>query len=173
MNAQRWQIVSKARRGIGTAMFEVADQHPQAALRIAVIGYLLEAPQDVQFNQPVFFYVENFLNLPIGETVPVGAYDNTRGTWQATPNGRVLKLLGIPRALLTWTSSAMGSPTTVLRSPRSAFSTRSVRYSHASIRLESAGARATEPLLDSRSELALWLHHQGVRRAERRKYHVT
>src|SRR6266542_42143 len=95
MNAQRWQIVSKARRGTGTAMFQVADQHPQAALRIAGIGCLLEAPQDGQFNQPVLFYVENFLNLPIGETVPVGAYDNTRGTWQAMPNGRVLKLLGI------------------------------------------------------------------------------
>ncbi|MFZ1829048.1 MAG: Ig domain-containing protein, partial [Candidatus Competibacteraceae bacterium] len=37
--------------------------------------------QDVIFNQPVSFYVDNFLNFPVGGEVPVGYYDNTQGAW--------------------------------------------------------------------------------------------
>src|SRR5262245_50581971 len=42
MDAQRWQIVSQARRGTGIAMLQVADQQPQAALRIIGVDCLLE-----------------------------------------------------------------------------------------------------------------------------------
>lgn len=49
--------------------------------------------RDVVFNQPVVFYVENFLGIPVGEVVPVGYYDPARSTWLGAPNGRVIKIL--------------------------------------------------------------------------------
>ncbi len=49
----------------------------------------------VQFSQPVSFYVENFLNFPVGTRVPVGAYDRTTGKWTAEPDGRVIKILSV------------------------------------------------------------------------------
>jgi RHS repeat-associated protein len=51
--------------------------------------------KEVRFSQPVPFFVENFLNFPVGEIVPVGFYDNEKGTWVASNNGKVVKILGI------------------------------------------------------------------------------
>jgi YD repeat-containing protein len=51
--------------------------------------------KDVLFNQPVPFYVDNFLNFPVGGAVPVGYYDNTQGAWIPAPNGRIIKILSI------------------------------------------------------------------------------
>lgn len=49
---------------------------------------------ELRFSQPVPFYVENFLNFPIGGLVPAGYHDRDRGVWVAYPNGRVIKVLG-------------------------------------------------------------------------------
>ncbi len=49
----------------------------------------------VQFNQPVGFYVENFLKFPVGTAVPVGYYDRQQGVWVASDNGVVLKILSL------------------------------------------------------------------------------
>lgn len=49
--------------------------------------------RDVVFDRPVFLYVENFLNMPVGEVVPVGYYDPDRSAWIGSQNGRVIKLL--------------------------------------------------------------------------------
>ena len=51
--------------------------------------------KDVLFNQPVPYYVENFLNVPVGSVVPVGFYDNNRGIWVASDDGRVIKILSL------------------------------------------------------------------------------
>lgn len=51
--------------------------------------------KDVVFNQPVAFYVDNFLNFEVGITVPVGYYDNDRGAWIPYENGRVIGIVGI------------------------------------------------------------------------------
>lgn len=50
--------------------------------------------RDVVFNQPVIFYVENFMRVPVGQIVPVGYYDPVLSTWVGAPNGRVIKVLG-------------------------------------------------------------------------------
>lgn len=47
----------------------------------------------VQFNQPLYYYVENFLGFPVGTDVPVGTYNRTRGAWEAEPDGRVIEIL--------------------------------------------------------------------------------
>jgi len=55
--------------------------------------------RDVVFNQPVFFYVENFVGIPVGEAVPVGYYDPARSAWVGSQNGRVIKVLGTTAGL--------------------------------------------------------------------------
>ncbi|HEX7136617.1 MAG TPA: Ig-like domain-containing protein, partial [Vicinamibacterales bacterium] len=49
----------------------------------------------VQFTKPLAFYVENFLNFPVGTAVPLGYYDRTAVGWRASANGRVIKILAI------------------------------------------------------------------------------
>ncbi len=49
--------------------------------------------RDVVFNQPVYFYVENFLEFPVGEVVPVGYYDPAKSAWVGSPNGLIIRLL--------------------------------------------------------------------------------
>jgi hypothetical protein len=48
----------------------------------------------VTFATPVMSYVDNFLNLAVSETVPVGYYDRQAGNWQPMPNGRVIAVDG-------------------------------------------------------------------------------
>ncbi len=55
--------------------------------------------KDVLLNQPVIFYVENFLNFPVGGIVPVGYYDNTQAAWAPSDNGRVIKVLTVTNGL--------------------------------------------------------------------------
>lgn len=47
----------------------------------------------VGFSLPVAFYMENFLEFPVGVPVPVGSYDRARGVWVPEDNGRVIKIL--------------------------------------------------------------------------------
>ena len=51
--------------------------------------------KDVLFNQPVPFYVDNFLNFPAGIDAPVGYYDTDRGAWVPDQSGRVINILSI------------------------------------------------------------------------------
>lgn len=48
----------------------------------------------LRFSKPVPFYVDNFLNFPIGWPVPVGSYDRKLGDWIEHPNGRIIRILG-------------------------------------------------------------------------------
>ncbi|MBI2877240.1 MAG: hypothetical protein HYY20_10190 [Candidatus Tectomicrobia bacterium] len=48
---------------------------------------------EVQFDRPVIFYVENFLNFPVGGIVPTGYYDRIRGVWVPSDNGRIIQVL--------------------------------------------------------------------------------
>ena len=47
----------------------------------------------VEFSQPVAYYVDNFLNMPVGGVVPVGVYDEAKSQWIPQRNGRVIKIL--------------------------------------------------------------------------------
>ncbi len=49
----------------------------------------------VTFNAPLVFYVENFLNFPVGSIVPAGYYDRVGLKWIASPNGRVIRILSV------------------------------------------------------------------------------
>ena len=66
--------------------------------------------KDVIFNQPVPFYVDNFLNFPVGGDVPVGYYDSTKGAWIPSDNGRIVKILSISGGLAQLDVSGNGTP---------------------------------------------------------------
>jgi RHS repeat-associated protein len=55
--------------------------------------------QDVLFNQPVYFYVENFLGFPTGMSVPTGYYDAQKAAWIPSPNGRVIKIINVTNGM--------------------------------------------------------------------------
>ncbi|MDP9068427.1 MAG: hypothetical protein M3N53_08820 [Actinomycetota bacterium] len=50
---------------------------------------------EVRFDKPVATYVDNFLSMPIGVTVPSGYYDFAEQRWIASEDGRVIKIVGI------------------------------------------------------------------------------
>src|SRR5262249_8219503 len=50
---------------------------------------------ETSFSQPLPFYVENFLNFPVGIAVPLGSYERAADTWQDMPSGRIVKILSV------------------------------------------------------------------------------
>jgi hypothetical protein len=89
---------------------------PTSGYTYAVEISVDEAPtktngQNVIFNQPVPFYVDNFLNFPVGDSRCRSAYyDNTQGAWIPYDNGRIVKILGISGGLAQLDVSGSGQP---------------------------------------------------------------
>jgi RHS repeat-associated protein len=69
------------------------------AVELSVDEAVMAGATDVQFNQPVAFYVENFLGFPVGGIVPVGYYDRANGAWVPSDNGRIVSILGMTNGL--------------------------------------------------------------------------
>jgi RHS repeat-associated protein len=53
----------------------------------------------VTFSQPVPFYLENFVGIPVGKRVPMAFYDRSLAQWVPEPDGRVIKILSIAGGL--------------------------------------------------------------------------
>ncbi len=53
----------------------------------------------IQFNQPVFGYVENFLKVPVGMLVPSGYYDRDQAAWVPQENGLLIQIIGVTNGL--------------------------------------------------------------------------
>jgi len=49
----------------------------------------------VFFDPAAVFYLDNFLDFPVGTPVPLGGYDRLVGQWEAAPDGIVLQIVGI------------------------------------------------------------------------------
>jgi RHS repeat-associated protein len=62
------------------------------------------------FSQVLPFYVENFLQFPVGGVVPVGYYDRTAGHWIASTNGVVVKVLSVANGIAVLDVDGHGSP---------------------------------------------------------------
>jgi RHS repeat-associated protein len=69
------------------------------AVEFSVDEALAAGASEVRFDQPVYQYVENFLNLQVGENVPSGFYDRQKATWVPSENGRVVKIVGVTGAM--------------------------------------------------------------------------
>lgn len=69
------------------------------AVEYSVDEALTAGATTVRFNQPVYHYVENFLDFPVGMIVPVGYYDKQQAAWLPSDNGRVIKIVSITAGL--------------------------------------------------------------------------
>ena len=49
----------------------------------------------VDFSEPVSFYLDNFLDMPVGIDVPIGYFDREDGEWKAEKDGRVIEVVAI------------------------------------------------------------------------------
>ena len=63
------------------------------ALEMTADEALALGAEGIIFSQPLYYYVENFINLPVGTHVPVAYYDSKKGAWVPEDDGRVIKVL--------------------------------------------------------------------------------
>ena len=81
----------------------MADLPPRTLYTYAVEFSVEEAieknAEKVVFEEPVFMYVDNFLDFPAGTIVPSGFYDRNTIAWEAMPDGLVLKVTDIKNGI--------------------------------------------------------------------------
>ncbi|MEO8133023.1 MAG: RHS repeat-associated core domain-containing protein [Betaproteobacteria bacterium] len=65
------------------------------AVELSADEAMAAGARTLEFNQPLYNYVENFLGFPVGTVVPNGYYDRARGVWLPSENGRVIKITGV------------------------------------------------------------------------------
>jgi RHS repeat-associated protein len=63
----------------------------------------------VDFSQPVPFYVDNFLNFPVGVAVPTGYYDESKGQWIGLNDGVVIKILSTAGGIASVSMDSSGA----------------------------------------------------------------
>ena len=66
----------------------------------------------IDFDRVLPFYVDNFLNFPVGEIVPVGWYDYDKAAWIPSDNGRVIEILRIDNGQAVLSVSREGGEAT-------------------------------------------------------------
>ncbi|MFZ5723956.1 MAG: RHS repeat-associated core domain-containing protein [Pseudomonadota bacterium] len=71
------------------------------AVELSADEALAAGAREITFNQPLYNYVDNFLNFPTGGIVPAGYYDREATVWKPSLNGRVIKVLGTANNLAT------------------------------------------------------------------------
>ncbi len=83
-----------------------AELPPTSAYTYAVEFSVDEAiavgATEVRFAAPVISYVENFLNLPTGQVVPLGYYDRNIAQWIPSDNGRIVKIVSVTNGLANY-----------------------------------------------------------------------
>jgi YD repeat-containing protein len=91
-----------------------ADLPPSSGYTYAVEFHADEATaagaKNVLFSQPLPYYVEDFLNFPVGMDVPLGSYNRDRGQWLASTDGRVVQVLGSTGSLADLDVDGSGRP---------------------------------------------------------------
>ncbi|VAW88823.1 hypothetical protein MNBD_GAMMA17-1284, partial [hydrothermal vent metagenome] len=65
------------------------------AVELSVDEAIAAGATRVDFDQPIPFYVDNFLDFPVGEIVPAGWYDREKVAWIPSDNGRIIGILAI------------------------------------------------------------------------------
>ena len=65
------------------------------AVELSVDEAIAAGATRVNFSNPIPFYVDNFLNFPVGEAVPTGWYDKEKSAWIPSNNGRIIEIINI------------------------------------------------------------------------------
>jgi len=69
------------------------------AMELSADEALAAAASTVTFTKPLYYYVENFIGIPVGSQVPVGYYDAQKTAWVPSKDGRVIKIIGVNTGL--------------------------------------------------------------------------
>jgi RHS repeat-associated protein len=69
------------------------------AVELSVDEAMALGATGVEFDTPVPFYVENFLDFPVGLPVPVAWWDRDRAAWVPAPDGRIIAIVGVAGGL--------------------------------------------------------------------------
>jgi len=80
-----------------TALSRMPAPLPPSVLYTYALEYTIDEALDassVEFNQPVFAYLENFIGTPTGHNVPDGYYDRDKAAWLPEDNGKALAVVG-------------------------------------------------------------------------------
>ena len=94
--------------GVRATEFTVGSDGPRAmpaelptlsaytyAVELSVDEAVALGSEEVRFDQPVAFYIDNFLDIPVGERVPTGYYDREIARWVPIVSGRVIEVVGV------------------------------------------------------------------------------
>lgn len=65
------------------------------AFELSADEALAQGAETILFDRAASFFVENFLDFPVGTIVPTGWYDRAKARWVASENGRVIRVLSI------------------------------------------------------------------------------
>ncbi len=65
----------------------------------------------VVFSKPLYTYLDNFLDIPVGGLVPVGYYNKKLGHWVGSEDGRVLEILSVDNGIASIDFEGDGTPT--------------------------------------------------------------
>jgi RHS repeat-associated protein len=114
--------ITEYTRGDQDAAAMPATLPPTSAYTFAA-SFVLEPPPGVTDKRvPVTFvdaagasislplYVDNFLRFPVGETAPLGGYDETNAYWQASPSGKVVRVLSVTGGVASIDTVGDGQP---------------------------------------------------------------
>lgn len=81
-----------------------AELPPQSAYTYAVELSADEAiaagADTVEFDKPLYNYVDNFIGFPVGTAVPAAYYDEDKAAWIPSPNGVVIKILSVTSGMV-------------------------------------------------------------------------
>ncbi|MEW8692874.1 MAG: hypothetical protein AB2535_17685 [Candidatus Thiodiazotropha endolucinida] len=66
----------------------------------------------VEFSQPLPLYVDNFLDFPVGQPVPIGYYDFDKSAWVPADDGRIVQILRIENNRAVLDTEGNGEPAT-------------------------------------------------------------
>ena len=80
------------------------------AVELSADEAIAAGASSVTFSQPVYHYVENFLGFPVGQRVPAGYYDRTKGAWVPSDSGRVIKILSTAGGIAALDANGDGNP---------------------------------------------------------------
>ena len=86
------------------------------AVELSADEVALAGATDVEFSQPLSFYLENFLQFPVGEVVPTGYYSFAEEQWLASENGKIIEIVAINAGVadVDYTGDGVADDPTVL-----------------------------------------------------------
>jgi hypothetical protein len=68
------------------------------AIELSADEVLQAGGTGITFSQPVLFYVDDFIGVPVGSIVPTGYYDRQRTGWIGMRDGRVIHVVSLTAA---------------------------------------------------------------------------